>query len=529
MNNFVTEHQVVMRDGVTLYTVLQQPEAEGKFPVVFIRSPYSVGQNDFERLKTEDTHGYATVYQHCRGTGNSEGEFNAYLNERNDGLDTLEWIRKQSFYNGEIFLFGGSYLSTVHFSYLDTDPQDIKAAFLAVQDSERYNILYRNGFYKTGMHGSWLVNMHRKNLPTERNFTVNTFRTLPLVGITESIFNERVPYIEEEFSHPDPADPYWQSSAGGVDYHDVCNKCSVPILLVTSFYDLYTDGVFAMWDKLSPERKKNCAFLVTPFDHTYNPLVPNITEETKDFRDGLLREISPDLEYAWFDHFRLGKPLPFVEKGKTTFYRLWDHKWVTQENLSNAPQENVFYLDKQRKLCSLPPEEGEITYTYNPYDPAEFKGGVCNSSGGMKYQDAPDSRYDIISFLSEPLEKDMICEGRITVELDCRSTAPDSCFYVRLSFERDGKTLSLRDDIDSLCRLEKDYTPGSKRKLYYTFAPHAFKLHSGSRLRLDVSSSCVPYFQVHTNIKGLQAEQSTARTCRNTIVTGASKIKIYSA
>ena len=120
MNNFVTEHQVVMRDGVTLYTVLQQPEAEGKFPVVFIRSPYSVGQNDFERLKTEDTHGYATVYQHCRGTGNSRGEFNAYLNERNDGLDTLEWIRKQSFYNGEIFLLGGSYLSTVHFSYLET-------------------------------------------------------------------------------------------------------------------------------------------------------------------------------------------------------------------------------------------------------------------------------------------------------------------------------------------------------------------------------------------------------------------------
>lgn len=210
------------------------------------------------------------------------------------------------------------------------------------------------------------------------------------------------------------------------------------------------------------------------------------------------------------------------------YYRLWDQQWLVCDDLKNAPQEKIFYLAENRTLQNQPEAETqEIRYLYNPYDPAKFEGGVCNNFGGMKYQDPPNSRYDIISFLSDPAELDLICEGRAEVELHCRSTAEDTCFYVRLNLERNGKTVSLRDDIDSLCRLEKTYTPGEERILHFTFAPHAFKIHRGDRLRLDVSSSCVPYFQVHTNKRGLQALHGTAECCRNTIITGKSFVRIF--
>ena len=527
MKNIASEHWVTMRDGVKLYTTLQLPQAEGKFPVIIIRNPYFSGRADLSSLEEQDTRGYAIVSQHCRGTSCSEGVCQVYINERNDGLDLLDWIRQQPFYNGELFLLGSSYSSSVHYSYLDSNPHDIKAAVLAVQDPERYNILYRNGFYKSGLHGSWVLKMHRKNQLIERNFTENTFRTMPLAGVTKTVFNEYVPYIEEEFLHPDPADPFWQTREGGNNYSNAASRCSIPILFVTGFYDIYTDGIFSLWQNLPPQRKKECALVVTPFDHAFNPLPEKITEEMQDFTDAMLRNMYPDWEYAWFDHHRLGTDFPLAEKGKTTYYRLWDHQWLRQDELKNAPVEKVFYLTADRKLSETKQTDGEITYISNPYDPAPFNGGVCNNFGGMKYQDPPNSRYDIISFLSEPLEKDMICEGRFEVALRCRSTAPDSCFYVRLNFERNGKTLSLRDDIDSLCRVEKDYTPGTERVIRYTFAPHAFKLFAGDRLRLDVSSSCVPYFQVHTNFKGLQAEQSCAQSCRNTVVCTDSAVRLF--
>ncbi|MBR7104438.1 MAG: CocE/NonD family hydrolase [Lentisphaeria bacterium] len=524
--NTVTEFYLSAADGVQLYTTLQLPEKEGKFPLIIIRTPYAQPETDFQALAEADTHGYAILTQHCRGTGRSEGICRAYLDERADGLLLLEWIRQQPFYNSELFLLGSSYLASVHFSYLNTDPPDIKAAFLAVQDTERYNICFRKGFFKSGLHGSWVLRMHRKNQSVPRHITEDLLKTHPLAGSTRKVFGEYVPYIEESFSHPDPEDPYWSSSDGGGDYRDACNRCNIPILLVTSMYDIYTDGIFTMWQNLKPERKKQCALVVSPLDHAWNPLPENLAPEYLQFRDGLLREFCPDLEYQWFDHFRKGTDLPFIKKGETTYYRLWDNSWHSTPELQNAPEEKKYFLTPSRGLSETS-AEGKLTYVYDPADPASFEGGVCNNFGGMKYQSPPNSRQDILSFLSAPLTEDMICEGRIEVTLTCSSTAEDSCFYVRLSFEREGKTLSLRDDIDSLCRKEKNYIPGSKRILHYTFAPHAFKLFAGDRLRLDVSSSCVPYFYPHSNLKGLQTHQTATIPCQNTIYTKGSFVKIH--
>ena len=106
--NIVTEHYMTARDGVKLYTTVQLPQAEGKFPTIIMRTPYDKLATDFDALAAEETCGYALVNQECRGTAKSEGECNAYFHEREDGLDLLEWVRKQPFYNGEIYLRGTS-------------------------------------------------------------------------------------------------------------------------------------------------------------------------------------------------------------------------------------------------------------------------------------------------------------------------------------------------------------------------------------------------------------------------------------
>lgn len=526
--NFVAEYFVPMRDGVKLYTSVQLPRAEGKFPVVVVRTPYAAKETDLSALAAEDTCGYAVVTQHCRGTARSEGVCNAYLNERSDGLELLDWIRRQDFYDGELYLYGASYLSSVHFSYLDTDPADVRAAFLAVQDTERYNICYRNGFFKPGLHGKWVFDMHRRNHDIERNYTIDSFRTLPLAGLTRTALGESVPYIEESFLHPDPADPYWNTREGGSDFRDVCNRCSVPIMLATSWYDIYTEGIFDMWRRLRPGRRRCCALVVTPFSHGYDPAPDQVPPEMREFfPDGSLRSVAPNLRYKWFDHFRLGTPLDFAQPGMTTYYRMWDKRWITVPELVDAPRRTELRLSADRRLLPGAARTGEVTYVSNPYDPATFAGGVCNNFGGMKYQPDPNSRYDIVSFVSGPLEHDLVCEGRIEVELHCRSTAGDTCFYVRLDVGRDGKWLPLRDDIDSVRRHVPDYAPGAECVLKYTLAPHAFKLRSGDRLRLDVSSSCAPHFQIHTNQPGLQALMTSARSCRNTILAGSSFVRLF--
>lgn len=87
---------VPMRDGIRLAGDLYLPAREdaveaGPWPAILIRTPY-----DKEALGRDGvgqrwaTHGYACFIQDCRGRYRSEGTFYKYVNEAEDGYDTVE-------------------------------------------------------------------------------------------------------------------------------------------------------------------------------------------------------------------------------------------------------------------------------------------------------------------------------------------------------------------------------------------------------------------------------------------------------
>ena len=170
--------EYVMSEGIRLFTVVMLPNDEGKYPTVIIRSPYvdwleAYNESDIcELYKSENEawlkRGYAVVYQHCRGRGKSDGDCIPYINEGKDTNALYNWIREQSFYNGELYLKGGSYLTSVHYCASPYGP-DIKGASFGVQDSERYNICYRNGVLKKRMQTEWYVGMYKAKSKKQKN------------------------------------------------------------------------------------------------------------------------------------------------------------------------------------------------------------------------------------------------------------------------------------------------------------------------------------------------------------------------
>ena len=521
--NIVKEFHVAMSDGVKIYTYVQLPSETGTFPIIFRRNPYVGKEINMTDLQKEDTHGYAIVTQHCRGCGRSEGDCIPYVNERQDGLDSLEWIRQQPFYQGEIYPVGGSYLTSVHYAYLDTHQPDIKGAVLGIQDPIRYNVTYRNGFMKCGLHGQWAVGMYKKNSIFKKNYVLDTFRTMPLLGVTRSIFGEYAEALEAYMEHPLPDDPFWQTLEGGADSHNAVSTLNIPTLFYSSFYDIYTEGIFDMWETIPAAIRPKCALLVTPYNHNPNPdnfspvVFPN---------GGLNENFGSDFVYQWLDHVRTGAPLRTIPEGKTTYYTLWENQWHTVDSLKEGQKEHVLYLN-DHTLDATPQAAAAISYTYNPYAPASFKGGLCNNFGGMAEQDKPNSRYDIVSFLSAPFEAPCKVEGRMKATLHVRSSCLDTCFYIRTSIVKNDVAYGLRDDITSISFQHPHYNPNETVELEFTLGHHSFLFEAGDRLRLDVSSSAYPLFHPHTNRKGLQAAQNGADIAVNTIVTGPSNIRFY--
>ncbi len=531
--NLVREHMVTAKDGTKLYTLTAVPAKNKKYPVIIQRNPYI--KNTPEELafriklfKKKDLRGFVLVFQHCRGTGKSEGDFIPYINESSDGQDLLNWVRKQDFYNGEIYLSGGSYGASVHGSYLNTPQTDIKGIYWAVQDTERYNIIYRNGFLRLQLHSSWYLKMYKINSSIKRKRRAARFNAFPLTGITRDVFGEPAPDYETILLHPDKNDPFWKTpGCGGGEYSNALVNARIPTFFVGSWHDIYITGMLDIWRKLDPEHRKNCVFMITPFEHAYPNRRKNLATELFS-PGGRPSEYAPvgDLDCFWFKHLRKENDLPHFTKGKITRYVLFGNKWETSEDVGTDSASIKFYLNADRELTTAVPPSGKITYTYDPRDPAAFKGACHGNFGGVQLQDAPNSRQDIISFISAPFTHDQIVEGDFYGKLFVTSSAPDTCFYLRLSVVKNGRAFGLRNEIDSICRTNPDFRPGKEAVIDFKIAAHSFKLSRGDRLRLDISSSCWPYFQLHSNFRGNQALQKSSQIAANTILTGKSFIAI---
>lgn len=505
------DYTYLKSEGTDLFTAFLTPKKDGKFPVVIIRDPYVVRfQYESEinvtisyvnEYKTWLSRGYAVVIQHCRGRGKSEGECFPYIKEREDGINLQNWVRNQDFYNGEIFLKGTSYLTSVHYATAPFE-NDIKGAVFGVQDSERYNICYRNGFMKKGLHGNWYTLMYKVRGEKKYNYTLDSFNLLPLSDFTKTVFGEPVEDFDLMLKSPNPDDDFWNTRLGGSDARNATKNAHFPILFTTSFYDLYTGGIFDMWREMNEENRSTSALVVSPYDHSDGCETGNSIVFPKGKR---VEAFGADYELDWFDYIRgIRKASPF-KTGMITYYSLFENKWKSEKELKTSDSLKIKLGDET------------VSYVYNPYDAPSFKGGLSRAFGGALYQDEPNSRYDIISLYTAPFEEETYVKGKMSAMLSVSSDCEDTCFYIRISIEKEKGDYPLRDDITSLCYQLGDYTPSDTVQLSFDFDEHAFMIKKGERLRIDISSADNEHYVRHTNQKGLYSIQTTAKVARNSV------------
>lgn len=510
-------YDYVELNRVRFFTVVCLPEKTGKFPTIINRTPYMFHSPEMtdeevadkyasERKRFTDA-GYAVVYQHCRGKGKSTGAFIPYLYEREDGLALQAWIRTQPFYNGELFLCGGSYNSAVHLATAPFAP-DIKGAVLEVMDSDRYSPSYRNGFYKSGLQGWWYTQVYKRKTEVQKNYVPETFNMMPLSDLSLTVFGERAENFDEILRHPLRNDPFWNTKAGCVEYQGALDHANIPVLLITGLYDIFVGGMLEMWKNMDEQTKSKSAFILHPYDHGCNPKSSPIQ-----FENATLTEKFGDCYVRWLDYIR-GKEPKFVDTAKITYYTLFGSEWAC-DDFAQGERSLSFALGK-----------GEKTYVYNPYAPATFKGGLSSNFGATAWQDEPNSRYDIISVFTPEFDEDTLIKGKIKATLRVRSTAEDTCFYMRLSLVKPDGAYGLRDDINQISNFTQTYTPGEITDMQFEFDPHVFIVKKGEKIRIDISSSAFPHYVSHKNKKGLFSEHTTAVVAKNTVVLGESSITL---
>src|SRR5215470_3460792 len=158
-----TGARVKMRDGVWLVADIYRPKAPGKFPVLLTRTPYN--RRDFNTGMYLASRGYVAILQDTRGRFDSDGEFYPFKHEIDDGYDTVEWASGLEYSNGDVGMFGGSYVGATQMLASVSKPPHLKAIFPYVTASEYYEgWTYQGGALMQWFTSSWTTGLAEDTL-----------------------------------------------------------------------------------------------------------------------------------------------------------------------------------------------------------------------------------------------------------------------------------------------------------------------------------------------------------------------------
>jgi putative CocE/NonD family hydrolase len=534
--------RVSMRDGIGLATRVFLPAGQGPWPVILTRYPYPMAALMKALGRVWTRHGYAFVAQECRGTNASEGVWVPWEHERDDGLDTVDWLKRQVWSNGNIGMWGRSYLSGVQWVMADQLPPEVKALVLSVNGTERYRQLYMNGMFRQDAFTSWaFANSEVKTRQDPGELYQQALYARPHLDVDVKLLGQELPWYREWISNVSREGEYWKRSVWNVLQH-IPPQVHTPVLMVGGWYDHNLDGMIRAYEQFPEQTKAASRFVIGPWIHALE------SSGDLDYPDSdVLGTFTIKQATEWFDHQLKGQSYPY-RKGGIDAYIIREGRWQVWDRGFPQTQKQAYYLRPGQEVY---PSSGQLTseasstqerisYTYNPDNPVPTQGGegLLAFSFGPTYHGAapsslkqaePGSRADVITFLSAPLQMDVAIQGRIKAHLRVSSDVDDTAFTVKLmEVFPNGNAYNIRDGISSLAYRNgatqpQDYVAGEAVDIEIELWPIAWTIKQGSQIRLDISSSNFPAYHVHPNVSGPWAEQQQVRIAQQTLFIGGAQ------
>lgn len=515
-------------DGYRLLTHLYLPEGEGPWPVIVYRTPYFPGAPEGEFLQNISRHlerGIGFVFQHCRGTGGSEGVYEPNIYDREDGLALLRWLQEASWCKS-IGLTGCSYMGLTSWIVADALPSKVKGIYLEHYGIDRHLSAYCSGLFRQDILTAWAIGnaAEVREKPTfEGRIPFEAeMRHMPQVTMDTDLLGAEIPWYRDWISHTDYTDPYWHSGFWEL-LRSIPPKIQVPMTVVAGHFDHHLEGTLLGYNLLPEETKSRSRLIVGGWDHNFvtTPLLPGIVHD-KDLnvdRDAL----------EWFYSLLVEEKEPVHE---VKVYAIGADRWESLEEWPvEGAEKRTLYLSGEFLSEKPSCRKKALEYDYDPTDPVISVGGETlfssNALKGSRLQEPVGYRDDILFFRSAPLEEPLVIASSPVAHLWVSSDCEDTAFSVKISEERpDGSTYNIRTGIATLAyRKDKlgprgTYQPGEIVELRIEMLPVLWQLQKGSRIRVDISSSDFPQYSIHSNCPGVWSEQKEVRTAREKVWTG---------
>ncbi len=476
--------------------------------------------------------GYAVVIQDTRGRYASGGEFYTFRDDVADGYDSVEWCAAQTWSDGQVGMYGASYVGATQWLAAMSAPPHLKAIFPLITASHYHEgWTYQGGAFALGFSASWTLarlapDTYGRLTQTqpESGERLNAliggidqlrqlFEHLPLKDFP--LLVDAAPYFYDWLAHPDD-DDYW--ARWNIEAHH--RSVNVPACNVGGWYDIFLGGTLRNYIGMracggTPEARQGQKLVIGPWYHTL-PLGNVVGDVDYGFASHSLAADLDGLHIKWFDYWLKGKPNDIIDEAPVRIFTMGENTWRTENEWPlTRTQYTTYYLHSNGRANGLggdgllspdaPGSEPADVYVSDPRDPVPTRGGAVTGwpaamPGGAFDQRRIEERADVLVYTSPVLEQDLEVTGPLSVTLYAATSAVDTDFTAKLvDVAPDEYARNLTDGIIRGRYREskteaKLLTPG---KVYeYTIdlwaTSNMFKV--GHRIRLEIASSNFPRF-----------------------------------
>ena len=528
-------------------------------------------------------HGYVVIFQDCRGCHDSEGEFVKYLNEAADGFDTCAWIRAQPWCDGRIGTMGLSYAAHTQVALACLNPPGLQAMYI---DCGGFSNAYQDGIRQGGAFElkqvTWAYNLSLESPEAQKDPRLLAalksidlkawFASMPWKrGHTPiSLVPDYENYVYEQWEHG-RFDGFWkQLGIYAEGYYP--QFADAAMVHLSGWYDAYSRTATDNYVGLSRRKRGPVRLIMGPWTHGARS-TPHSGDV--DFGPGATLDVDGGDIFArrlrWFDRYLKGNNKGAEEHeppvrlfvmgggtgGKTAEGRL-DHggRWRSETDWPIPDtRSTAYYLGADGRLSAvrLPADAPSLTYDFNPEHPVPTMGGTVTSGeplmrgGGFDQREGPGfygsrepylpvaARPDVLVFETSPLAADVEVTGAVEANLWISSDAVDTDFTIKLidvyppsEAYPQGYALNLTDGI-LRCRYRQSWsdptlmTPGEVYAIKVAAFPTSNLFKRGHRIRIDVSSSNFPHFDVNPNTGAPEGTGLVRRVARNTVYMDATR------
>ncbi len=514
-----------MRDGVSLVADVYRPKteakAEGKFPVLLIRTPYN--RRDPETGFYLAARGYVVVQQDTRGRFASEGEFNPFRNEMNDGYDTIEWAAALPYSDGRVGMFGGSYVGATQMLAAASNPPHLVGIFPYVTAAEYYEgWTYEGGALMQWFAESWTSGLVLDTLMRKAgalNRPVQWAEQLPVEDyrlMNAPTANDVAPYFREWVEH-ETDDEFWRA----VKVKEHYGKMKVKALHAGGWHDIFSGGSIRNFMDMqkqaaTPEARSGQRLLMGAWAHAATSNEGKIGDVT--FGKQAVLDMNATVA-AWYDYVMKGKQNEFASDAPVKIFVMGDNVWRSEKEFPLArTQYTKYFLHSGQGANSvkgdgtlsvtMPKAEKADTFEYDPMSPVRTIGGRLCCGGlppGPTDQRPNEARDDVLVYSTPPMAQDTEVTGFITMELYAATSAADTDFTAMIvDVDPSGYARYLGDGIIRAryrngTQKAEPITPNQVTKYMIDLWATSNVFKAGHKLRVYVSSSNFPRFNRNLN------------------------------